>query len=82
MNEHQSESRLTSTEAFQASLDVLGDLLDPLEEDEEIPTPSQPNSQADRVWEEVNDDLEASLHSESAEQPGKDRVKRRTKSTE
>ena len=69
MNDKQSESRLTSTEAFQESLDVLGDLLDPLEEDEELPIPNRTDSQPDRVWDEVGDDLEAMLHSESSENP-------------
>ncbi|MBP0016357.1 MAG: hypothetical protein J7647_02220 [Cyanobacteria bacterium SBLK] len=76
MNENLSESRFASTEAFQESLDVLGDLLDPLE-DEEVPIPRQPDSQPDRVWDEVGDDLEALLRSEDNEEGRKRYAKRR-----
>lgn len=76
MNENPSESRLASTEAFQASLDVLGDLLDPLEEDEEVPIPRQPDSQPDRVWDEMGDDLEALLRSDGSEEGRKGNAKR------
>ncbi|WP_204105170.1 MULTISPECIES: hypothetical protein [Spirulina sp. CCY15215] len=51
MNNNQSEFRRASTEAFEQSLDALGDLLQPLEEDEEedeeISIPPQPDAKPD-----------------------------------
>ncbi|MEM9539757.1 MAG: hypothetical protein AAGA60_09615 [Cyanobacteria bacterium P01_E01_bin.42] len=76
MNENPLESRCASTEAFQESLDVLGDLLDPLEDDEELPIPRHADSRPDRVWDEVGDDLEALLRSDSQEESRKGNLKR------
>ncbi|MEA5469798.1 hypothetical protein [Spirulina sp. 06S082] len=66
MNNNQSESRRASTEAFEQSLDALGDLLQPLEEDEEIPIPSQPDAKPND-FDAIGVDLKALLSEENQE---------------
>lgn len=64
MNDNQSESRRASTEAFEQSLNALEDLLQPVDEDEELPIPSQPDSKPND-FDAIEVDINALLSEDS-----------------